>query len=143
MSKTGAKTKGYFKRVDTGSILTFQFNPSTITTKRGVSYSEMQGCGSAYPTYQYTGGEGETISFNLDIIGDATKSQEAIRYLEGLMPPKSVTANFQVPPIFYFAFGNSFTEQCVLNGLSKSHEEFDQDLGTTSVTFSIELKVIK
>ena len=30
MSKTGAKTKGYFKRVDTGSILTFQFNPSTI-----------------------------------------------------------------------------------------------------------------
>ena len=143
MAKTGARTKGYFKRVDTGAILQFQFNPSSIKTKRDVNYSEIQGCGSAYPTYQYTGGGGETISFTLDIIGDVAQSQQAIAYLEGLMPSKSTTANFQVPPIFYFAFGSSFTEQCVLDGLSKSHEEFDQNLGTKSVSFSIELKVIK
>lgn len=143
MSKTGARTKGYFKRLDNGQLLQFQFNPNSIKSARGVKYSEMQGCGSAYPTYQYTGGEGETISFSLDIIGDVNKATESITFLEGLMPPKNPQANFQVPPIVYFAFGSSFTEKCVLNGLSKSHGDFDENLGTQSVTFDIELKVIK
>lgn len=141
--KLGAKTKGYFKRLDTGSILTFQLNPSTITTKRGVKYSEIQGCGSAYPSYQYTGGEGETISFTLDVIGSKTKSEESIKYMEGLMPSKSTQEIFKIPPLFYFAFGSSFTEVCVLEGLEKSHEEFDQELGTLSVSFKVGLKVIK
>lgn len=141
--KTGAKTKGCFKKVEGGETFMFQFNPSTIKTKRGVNYSDFQGCGSAYPNYQYSGGKGETISFTLDIISNKDKVNESIKFMESLMPPKDTLAKFQKPPLFYFSFGSSFTEICVLMDLDKSHEEFDEELATTSVTYNIELGVIR
>lgn len=143
MNKTGASVKGYFMRVDDKSTYKFQFNPTTLDTKRGAKYNNIQGCGSPYPVYQYSGGEGETITFTLEVFNDADKCKETINYLEGLMPSKNPTATFSKPPIFYFSFGNSFTEKCILTKLDKSHLLFDKNLTTTDLSIKIELEVIK
>lgn len=142
-NKKGAKVKGYLKRIDNGKIFKFQFNPTTIDTNRNANYNEIKGCGSPYPVYQYTGGEGEDISFILEIFNDYSKCKEAINYLEGLMPSKNPKDKFKVPPIFYFSFGASFTEKCILTSFKKTHQQFDKDLRTTDLTINIELKVIK
>lgn len=143
MKKSGASVKGYFMRTDDKSTYKFQFNPNTLKTSRGANYNTIQGCGSPYPLYQYTGGEGEKITFTLEIFEDADKCKETINYLEGLMPSKNPTATFSKPPIFYFSFGNSFTEKCILTKLDKSHLLFNKDLATTDLSINIELEVIK
>lgn len=143
VSKRGASTKGYFKRTDTGEVFTFQFNPNTIKTSRGTNYNELSGCGSAYPNYQYVGGEGEEISFTLEIFSNWKCCTDAMKYMNGLMPPKDTQAIFTKPPVFYFSFGSSFTEKCILTKFDKSHEEFDSLLATTSMSIDIKLKVVK
>lgn len=143
MSKRGARTKGYFRRTDTGSTLSFQFNPSSIKTSRKALFNDLAGCGSAYPTYQYIGGDGEEITFTLDYFNSTSECSRAVSFLEGLMPPKDTQAIFSPPPVFYFSFGSSFTEKCVLEKLDRSHEDFDSDLNTKGMSVNVTLKVVR
>lgn len=144
MAKTGARTKGCFKNLNTGETLTFMFNPNAIKTSRKTNFNTYGGCGIPYPRHQYVGGEVETISFSLYLYDSATSTiHKNITFMEGLMPSKNPSDGFKLPPVVYFAFGSSFTEKCVVTGLSKTHTNFDSALGTTEITFDIELEVVK
>lgn len=144
MNKKGASVKGCFKKTSGDKkVLNFQFNPNSIDTKRGVNYKDFQGCGSPYPKLQYTGADGEEISFALELFNDTKKVKETVDYIESLLPPKDVTAKFQVPPSFYFAFGEAFTEECVLLGKDIEYDDFDSKLAPRGAKIKIKLRVVK
>lgn len=72
--------KGYIKDNDTGTVMSFLFNPETHQEGRTVNYSEMSVPGGNYPYLQYTGGNSTEFSVSLylwDYGYERTKKQRS------------------------------------------------------------------
>lgn len=137
----GARTKGYFKNTKTKEILKFKFNPSELGTSRGVEYNHTKSCGSDYPTYQYTGGGAETLSFDLYYKGTSSEVLNAITFLESFTPSKNPTNKYNKPPTILFCFG-SFMRECLLTSLEINRTMFDSNLNPTEIKVPLKLEVL-
>ena len=138
----GARTQGYFKNMATGDIKAFMFNPNMIQSTREANFIDFQGCGASYPKFQYTGGGAMEITFSLYLNGKASEVRSHIQFLDRLMPEINSKAKFKIPPTVLFSFGEDFTHECIFTQLSKTHSQFDENLGTTEMTYDVKLKVV-
>lgn len=137
----GAKTKGYIKNLATGGIKHFKYNPTSYNTGRTVTYTEITGCGSSYPKFQYVGGSAKSISLDLFLYGFNGEPKDMINFLNSFLPIEKSGVKFVKPPLMLFAFGN-YIKKCILEDFSESYLEFNEDLSPRSVQITLQLKVV-
>ena len=142
-SSVGAKTKGYIKNLDTGSVLTFQYNPETFEYSRGATYSEIIAPGMSYPDAQYVHGNARTFPVELFLFDkpysgviDSHKG-----FIEELLPPESNSKEYTRPPKLLFAYG-SFIKKCVVEDFVVKVEEYDSWGNPTIARFTITLRQV-
>ena len=137
----GAKTKGYLKNLHTGGIKKFIYNPSSFSTDRGATYTELSSPGSSYPHFQYVKGEARNVSFDLFLRGTSGEVASYVDFLNSLLPPENSSSNFKTPSPVLFAFG-SFVAKCLVLDVGIDYTSFDEALNPTEANAKLKLVVI-
>lgn len=116
------------------SMLTFQFNPTSIPYGRGANYSTIESPGMSYPLTQYVGGQVREFTFEVFYYDNpfTGKILNAKKYLESLLPPEKNTKEFTKPPSFTFTYGY-FVKKLVLLNL-EVHDEWLNEFGLPLMT---------
>jgi hypothetical protein len=149
-------------------IVTFQFNPDSISDNKAVSYSDRSSelCGAS-PGKVYTGGGDRTISFDLTLHGnerglnainplplDNGVSTELAKLRSFLYPAADAWAQLgsllgtdaghrvQAPPRALFGFGTKVLE-CVVTGLTVTETQFNSALAPVRAEVGVTLAVIE
>lgn len=159
--------RGFIANVDVvpALIVTFRFNPESIRDNRSVYYADrMAGLCEDTPGKVYTGGDGRTISFKINLHGleqglntsnptpvDNGVSTELAK-LRSFMYPKTdawTTIDFgnkgrriNSPPTCIFGFGTKILE-CIVTGLDITETQFNSALAPVRADVSITLSVIE
>ena len=141
--KVGAKTKGYIKNNDTGVMKKFQFNPTTLSYSRGVSYSDISAPGMAYPDTQFIKGNARSFPVSLFFFDNPCKGviEEYIEFFEGFLTPETNRSGYTKPPEMTFCYGY-FIRKCVLENLSINIEETDSKGKPTQATIELQLRQV-
>ena len=141
--KTGAKTKGYIKNLDTGKVMKFQYNPETFEYSRGVTYAEIIAPGMAYPDTQYVHGNARAFSVELFLFDKPCTGviSNYESFIGGFLTPETNSANYKKPPEMLFCYG-SFIKRCVLEELGVSVEEYDENGKATVARFTLSLRQV-
>jgi len=137
----GARTKGYIKNLNTGTLRQFLYNPSSFQTARGASFSELTAPGMSYPKYQYVSGEAKELSVQLFLYSNVGRVSREIEFLEGLLPVEDSGFEFNPPPQVLFGFGN-FIHKCIVDNLNIEYIEFHENLEPKIAVASISFKVV-
>lgn len=149
-------------------IVTFQFNPDSISDNKAVNYTDRNTelCGNA-PGKVYTGGGERTITFDLQLHGlekganalnplpvDNGISTELAKLRSFLYPKADAWAQLgsllggdqgrrvQAPPTCVFGFGTRVLE-CVLTGLTVTETQFNSALAPVRADVSVSLSVVE
>jgi Contractile injection system tube protein len=162
--------RGFLARVDTipPLILTFQFNPSSISDNKKVSYADRAGSlsGNA-PDKKYTGGGQRTITFDLKLHGleqgtnrlnptpvDNGISTELAKLRSFLYPKENAWAPVSklgedisgkalvAPPNCYFGFGTKILE-CIVTDIKITETQFNSMLAPVRADVSVTLDVVE
>ncbi|WP_437326029.1 CIS tube protein [Sorangium sp. So ce381] len=163
--------RGFLANVDVlpPLIVTFQFNPASISDNKAVSYADRaQTIGCNAPGKVYTGGGHRTISFDLKLHGleegtnklnptplDNGVSTELAKLRSFLYPKADAWATLSglfggggegtrisAPPTCYFGFGTRILE-CVLTDLRVSETQFNSMLAPVRADVGVTLVVIE
>jgi hypothetical protein len=148
-------------------IVTFQFNPASISDNKEVKFRDIQSdlSGTA-PGKEYTGGGDRTISFKVNLHGleqgtnlanptglDNGISTELAKYRSFLYPATDAWAvvggmsdeegcRIKPPPTCYFGFGAKLLE-CVVTSMTINEAQFNSFLAPVRAEVDITLKVIE
>jgi hypothetical protein len=149
-------------------IVTFQFNPVSVSDNKAVRYADRSGelCGNA-PGKVYTGGGDRTISFDLQLHGlekgtnalnplplDNGVSTELAKLRSFLYPKADAWAQLgslfgssegrriQSPPTCLFGFGTRILE-CVVMSMTVNETQFNSMLAPVRADVSVTLAVIE
>ena len=149
-------------------IVTFQFNPASISDNKAVRYADRNTalCGNS-PGKTYTGGGERTISFDLQLHGlekgsnainplplDNGISTELAKLRSFLYPKADAWAQLgslfggpegrrvQAPPTCLFGFGTKVLE-CVVTDLTVSETQFNSLLAPVRADVNVTLSVIE
>ncbi len=149
-------------------IVTFQFNPASISDNKAVRYADGNAglCGNA-PGKVYTGGGDRTISFDLQLHGlerganalnplplDNGVSTELAKLRSFLYPKADAWAQLgsllggaqgrrlQAPPTCLFGFGTRILE-CVVTDVTVTETQFNSLLAPVRADVSVTLSVIE
>lgn len=162
--------RGFLANVDVlpPLIVTFQFNPDSISDNKAVRYADRDGglCGNA-PGKVYTGGGERTISFDLELHGlergsnainplplDNGVSTELAKLRSFLYPKADAWATLgslfggaegrrlQAPPTCLFGFGTRILE-CVVTDMSVNETQFNSMLAPVRADVSVTLSVME
>jgi hypothetical protein len=163
--------RGFIANVDTipPLIVTFQFNPSSVTDNKAVSYADRAATlsGNA-PGKVYTGGGHRTISFDLKLHGleqgttranptplDNGVSTELAKLRSFLYPKADAWGTVSglvglpqsgrrlaAPPTCYFGFGAKILE-CVVTDIRVTETQFNSLLAPVRADVSVTLDVIE
>ncbi len=162
--------RGFLANVDAVPplIVTFQFNPESISDNKEVRYADRKSdlSGDA-PGKVYTGGGDRTISFDLTLQGlergmnqanplpvDNGVSTELAKLRSFLYPEDDAWGTLgslfgdgegrriQSPPTCLFGFGSRVLE-CVLTGLSVNETQFNSMLAPVRAEVGVTLAVIE
>lgn len=142
-TRVGAPTKGLIKNNTTGAIQRFQFNPSSITYPRSVSYATVDAPGMAYPDTQYVKGEAREFSVNLPFF-DKPYSGLYItmcNFFGAFLTPETNTPGYTKPPEMTFVMG-SFTRVCVMLSLEINIVQYDGNLNPVHFEFNVTLRQV-
>jgi hypothetical protein len=149
-------------------ILTFQFNPESVSDNKAVNYADQQGDLCTAPGKVYTGGGARTISFDLKLhgmeqgtnqlipIGLDNGIQTELAKLRSFLYPMedawgSLSAVFgdtpsgkrlAAPPTCIFGFGTKILE-CVLTDVSITETQFNSYLAPVRAEVKVTLAVIE
>ena len=142
-SKVGARIKGYFKNLESGNILKFQYNPETFEYSRGATFAEIVAPGMSYPVTQYVHGNSRSIPielfyFDKPYTGVIDKHKS---FIEGLLPPESNSSNYVKPPEVLFVYGD-FIKKCVVEECTFKIEEYDTWGRPTMARFNFTLRQV-
>ena len=144
-------------------IVTFQFNPQSITDNREVHYADLQtSLSQDTPGKIYTGGGDRTITFDIQLHGtesgldDKNQTPEdngvtrALATLRSFLYPKTdawaaapkgeAGRRVTSPPICFFGFGTRIFE-CVVAGMEITETQFNSRLAPVRAEVRITLKV--
>jgi hypothetical protein len=162
--------RGFLANVDVlpPLIVTFQFNPASISDNKAVRYADRDSdlCGNA-PGKVYTGGGDRTISFDLQLHGlergmdainplplDNGVSTELAKLRSFLYPKADAWAQLgsllggdqgrriEAPPTCLFGFGTRVLE-CVLTSLTVAETQFNSMLAPVRADVSVSLAVVE
>ena len=149
-------------------IVTFQFNPASISDNKAVNYTDRNTelCGNA-PGKVYIGGGERTITFDLQLHGlekganalnplpvDNGVSTELAKLRSFLYPKADAWAQLgsllggaqgrrvQAPPTCVFGFGTRVLE-CVVTGLTVTETQFNSALAPVRADVSVSLSVVE
>jgi hypothetical protein len=150
-------------------ILTFQFNPTTVTDNKAVNFADRAATlsGNA-PGKVYTGGGHRTISFGLKLHGleqgsnvlnpsaiDNGISTELAKLrsflypkadawgtLSGLLGGSSSGKRLAAPPTCFFGFGTKILE-CVVTAVQITETQFNSALAPVRAEATVTLEVIE
>ena len=134
-------TKGYIKNTTSSKVMTFMYNPETLSISRSTNYTEISSPGSSYPVFQYISGGSKQISFKLLLAGMKDIVRGWIDFLEEFQPSEVYDASLAPPPSMIFSFG-VMVKECIIDSLSWDYQMFDTDLNPTMVEVSLQLKVV-
>lgn len=146
-------------------IVTFQFNPESISDNKAVNYAERYSSLSEdTPGKVYTGGGERTISFNIKLYGleQGTNSlnptpvdngiSTELAKLQSFMYPKvdawatigssEYGRRISSPPTCVFGFGTKILE-CVVTGMSITETQFNSALAPVRAEAEITLSIIE
>lgn len=146
-------------------IVTFQFNPASISDNRAVNYAERYaGLGEDTPGKVYTGGGDRTISFDIQLHGleqganvlnptpVANGISTELAKLRSFLYPKSdawatiaggeAGRRISSPPTCIFGFGTKILE-CVVTGMNITETQFNSALAPVRAEVQITLTVIE
>lgn len=162
--------RGFMANIDVipPLIVTFQFNPGSISDDKAVNYADRSAdlsCGA--PGKVYTGGGHRTISFNLKLHGleqgtnalnptslDNGISTELAKLRSFLYPKADAWATVSnlaggeegkrltAPPTCIFGFGTKILE-CVVTSLTVKETQFNSRLAPVQADVTIALTVIE
>lgn len=162
--------RGFIANIDVlpPLIVTFQFNPESISDNKGVTYSDNNSdlCGNA-PGKTYTGGGDRTISFDLKLHGleqgsnalnptplDNGISTEIAKLRSFLYPKADAWGTLSgllggeegqklaSPPTCIFGFGTKILE-CVVTDLSITETQFNSLLAPVRADVRLTLTVVE
>lgn len=148
-------------------IVTFQFNPDSLSDDKQVNYRDVQNelCGTA-PDKEYTGGGDRTIRFKLNLHGleqgtnpanptgfDNGIATELAKLRSFLYPASDAWAvvsllsskggrRLQAPPTCIFGYGARLLE-CVVTEMTINETQFNSLLAPVRAEVDITLKVIE
>jgi hypothetical protein len=161
--------RGFIANVDVlpPLIVTFQFNPTSISDNKAVNYADRNAglCGNA-PSKVYTGGGHRTLRFDIKLHGleegtnklnptplDNGISTELAKLRSFLYPKADAWATIggllgggdqgkrlAAPPTCYFGFGTKILE-CVVTELSVNETQFNSTLAPVRADVTITLIV--
>lgn len=160
--------RGFLANIDVipPLIVTFQFNPDSISDNKAVNYTDGKTdlCGNA-PGKVYTGGGHRTISFDIHLHGleQSTSinpiaadgiSTELAKLRSFLYPKEDAWASTGIgklfgdeggkrltsPPACFFGFGNKILE-CVMTDMDVQETQFNSFLAPVRAKISITLVV--
>lgn len=137
----GARTKGYIKDLDTGTIKKFLYNPSSLVSERGAEYVELSAPGISYPSYQYVGGKVRVIQLDLMLYSNSTDIEDYIDFLKGFLPNEESGRYFERPPLMLFAFGDRI-DKCILESMQEEISLFQDNLTPRVALVRLSLKVV-
>lgn len=149
-------------------ILTFQFNPESVTDNKGVTYADTQGDLCTAPGKTYTGGGARTISFSIKLhgmeqgtnklipIGLDNGIQTELAKLRSFLYPMedawgSLASVFgdepqgkrlAAPPTCIFGFGLKILE-CVVTDVQITETQFNSYLAPVRADVTVTLAVIE
>lgn len=146
-------------------IVTFQFNPESISDNKAVNYAERYGSMSEdTPGKVYTGGGDRTISFDIKLHGleqgtnalnptpvDNGISTELAKLRSFLYPKADAWATIgsagegkriSSPPTCIFGFGTKILE-CIVTGMNITEAQFNSALAPVRADAKITLTVIE
>lgn len=138
---TNKLTKGYIKNTSTSKVMSFMYNPSTISISRSTNFAEINSPGSSYPTFQYVNGQAKDIGFKLFLAGNKDTVKSWIDYLEAFQPSEVFNSSLAPPSTMIFSFG-TLVKECILTDLVWDYQLFDSDLNPTMVEVELKLKVV-
>jgi hypothetical protein len=161
--------RGFIANIDVlpPLIVTFQFNPESISDNKVVNYRDIKGelCGTA-PGKEYTGGGDRTINFKLNLHGlekgtnivnptglDNGVSTELAKLRSFLYPASDAWGvlgllsgeegvELKAPPTCIFGYGTKLLE-CQVSDMTISETQFNQFLAPVRAEVDITLKVIE
>lgn len=142
-NRTGAKTKGWIKNNDTGVKKSFQFNPTTLSYSRGVSYTDISAPGMSYPDTQFVGGNARSFSVPLFFFDNPCTGviEEYMNFIGGFLTPETNVAGYTKPPTMTFCYGY-FIRKCVLEDLNIDIERIDEKGEPIQATFTLQLRQV-
>lgn len=136
-------TKGWVKNNDSGEIMSFQYNPTTLEHSRGASYSELSSPGTNYPDIQFVKGNSREFSVELFMNDNPYTGliSTASRFLNNFLPPEYEDRVFTSPPTMTFCYGR-FIRKCVLIDLSESTLLMDKMGNSVQTVFTLTLRQV-
>jgi hypothetical protein len=159
-------TRGFIAAVDVipPLVVTFQFNPESISDNKAVNYADRNANSSGdAPGKVYTGGGHRTISFDLKLHGleqgtnvfnplpeDNGISTELAKLRSFMYPKADAWASIgskegkrlSAPPTCIFGFGTKILE-CVVTDLTITEAQFNSALAPVRADVKITLTVIQ
>lgn len=138
MSK-GAKTKGYIKHRNSSKVMTFMFNPETLSQKSSISFNEISSPGSSYPRTQYVKGNSTTIPLELYLFDTAGGVETFITFINSFLPARGT--KFDKPSVAVIALG-SYVKECVIESIDIQRKRWNTNLVCIEATISLSLKEV-
>jgi hypothetical protein len=162
--------RGFMANVDVlpPLILTFQFNPESVSDNKGVNYADQQGDLCTAPGKVYTGGGARTITFDIKLhgmeqgtnkllpIGLDNGIQTELAKLRSFLYPMedawgSLSSLFgdepqgkrvAAPPTCVFGFGTKILE-CIVTDITITETQFNSYLAPVRADVKVTLNVIE
>ena len=112
---------------DPSQVLKFQYNPNRIKDESSAKYASHNIAGLHHPQYQYAGGEGRKLSFDLELFGPDQEGKEVKERVQHLI-------SLTYPDIIGESIQNRAPELQVLN-LGRLYRNFVCHVSTVSATY--------
>ena len=135
--------KGWIKNNNTGKKMPFQYNPTTLSYSRGVSYTDISAPGMPYPNTQYVKGNARSFSIPLFFYDNPNTGviKKYINFLGGFLTPETNVSGYVKPPVMIFCYGY-FIRKCVLEDLAIDIERIDKNGEPIQATFTLQLRQV-
>ena len=131
--------KGYIKHRNSGKIMTFMFNPESMSEKSSISFNEISAPGSSYPRTQYVKGDSTTIPLDLFLYNTKGEVENFISFIKGFLPARN--NKFDKPSVCVVALG-SYVRECVIESMDIQRKRWDKNLVCIEATISLSLKEV-
>lgn len=142
-TKVGAKTKGWIKNNDSGVKMSFQFNPTTLSYSRGVSYADISAPGMSYPDTQFIKGNARSFPVTLFFYDNPCTGviKKYANFIGSFLTPETNVKGYTKPPVMTFCYG-SFIRKCVLEDLTIDIQSMDENGESTQAMFTLQLRQV-
>ena len=135
--------KGWIKNNKTNAKMPFQYNPTTLSYSRGVTYTDISAPGMPYPNTQFVKGNARSFPVTLFFYDNPNTGviKKYIKFFGGFLTPENNPSNYTNPPEMTFCYGY-FIRRCVLEDLSINIEQMDKNGEPVQASITLQLRQV-